>query len=343
MFDVQGVGLDIADHTIEVAVLRKSLFAQRPSIKARARIALEQGVVERGRIMNRKKLDEALTLLWESLGEIPRRVVFGLPEHQVYTTVVHIEESNPSLQTIKDICIKTIPLEKDDLSCSYSLLSRTPRGSDILVYGTSVEIMNEWHDFFESISLEVHAYDHELLAIFRGLFGGAAITRPLCVADLGAERTKIAIFGRNGLEYVHAIDVAGDVFTSELSKQLELPPDQAEKIKREQGMEPTHIYPLFCQLLQPVLNEIKTALAYSKQKNDEQVDTIILVGGSSRLKGLLAYMHEQIGIPVAQGSSFLLKESSSPEGSDTLHYIEAIGLALKDIDPAWEKRHPSLK
>ena len=341
-FTKNAVGLDIADHTIEAIELTKSFFSQSATIVAQNRVALEYGIVDHGKLTNRKKLTESLQVLWEGMGRIPRSVIFGLPENQVYSSVIHIPGTQPlQEELIYQAAVKTLPIEKDDLAFSYSLISTTSSGMDVLLYGASKEVMNDWRDFFASIQIDVHAFDHELLAIERGLFGGVT-PNTCCIVDVGAERTKIAIFSKRGLEYVHAIDTAGDVFTLEMSKALELPRDEAEKLKREQGMEPVNLTTLFTNLLSPIISEIHTAVSYAKDNVNNPVVSIVLVGGSSRLKGLTGYIQEQLGMPVVLGNSFLSSKSASMN-SENLHYIEAIGLAMKGIDPIWEKRQPSLK
>lgn len=340
MFEKIAFGLDIADHTIEVAKLRRSFFSRKMTVLARQRISLEHGIVEHGTLRNRKKLSESLSSLWDLLGTIPQSVVFGLPERQVYTAVLHFPGTEPSREMITDHAAKTVPLEKDDLSFSYKVIARSSNGVDVLMYGASREVMNDWHDFFESVGIVITAFDHELLAIGRGLFG-ADIPHSSCIVDIGAERTKIAIFTGRGLEYVHAIDSAGDFFTREIAKILDLSIDTAEKMKRDEGMQPVSLAAPFAQFLEPIISEIRTAVRYAQETIHDPISDVVLVGGSAQLKGLPAYLSEQLQLPVRLGGSFLL--SKQVNGSlEQLHYIEAIGLALKGLDQVWERRHPSL-
>ncbi len=339
-FEKRAVGLDIADHTIVVVELRRGLFAHQPVVAAQAKTSLEYGAVDHGRLVNRKILAETLEALWIQFGHTPQSVIFGLPEHQVYSSIIHIRNAPEIHELVAQAAAKTFPIEKDDMAFSYTVISTSRERVDVLVYGASREVMNEWRDFFSSMRIDVQAFDHELLAIERGLFG---ITPPdtCCIVDLGAERTKIAIFSKRGLEYVHALDCAGDAFTLEMSKALELSKDQAEKLKREQGMEPVNLYAIFVELLTPVVTEIRTALSFSSQQSGAALSSVVLVGGSAELKGLPEYLSKELGVPVSRGKSFLLSQTANAD-MEKLHYIEAIGLALKGIDPIWEKKYPSL-
>lgn len=345
MFSSHILGLDIADHSIEFVEFSKSLFSAKPKIVNKARISLEKGVVERGRVINRKLLALTLDALWEKAGLQPsnqRHVVFGVPEHQTYSSVLRLDQSAHPFQKsdIQKIALQTIPLEKDDLIFEYQLLRKVEDKQEILLYGVSREVLQEWSDFFSDAKISVDFFDHELLAIIRGLFGGRP-NKNVCIVDIGAERTKIALYSQYGLHYVYALPIAGDFFTQQLAKQLNITVDEAEMMKREKGMSYADIYPTFQKLLEPIIAEVKTALSYFSQYDQSQISNVILVGGSSMLLGLPEYMTEQLKVSVELGSPFLPIPNETK--NDHLHYIEALGLALKGIDPRWEKENPSFK
>ncbi len=345
MFTRRSIGLDIADHTLEIVELQQSFFSSTPVVVSRARMSLERGVVEHGRLMNKKRLAEALQKLWQSGSQGPisaHEVVVGIPERQVYTYVVRFEESSAvSLSDqLHDSAYETIPIEKEDLVFSSKIISKKNGFADVLLYGTSREVLDEWNDFFEGSPYRVRAFDHELLALTRGLFGPLD-HEPVCVVDCGAERTKIIISSSKSLDYVHSLEYAGDFFTEQLAKSLEVSNEEADRMKKEEGMEPLSHRALFEKLLKPIIEEIEIACAFYEKKTDEKITKIILVGGSARLKGLPEYFQEQTNRTTQRGDSFLVSRTRT-DADDGLHYIEAIGLALKGVQFAfWEREHPS--
>lgn len=347
MFTIRSVGLDIADHTIEIVALERRVLSRSVHIVSRARMSLEPGIVERGRVVLRKQLLAALEELMGSatpFAGAPRSIIFGLPERQVYTSVLHQEpEKGVSAdQQIMGAARESIPLELDDLVYAYRIISESPTLRTVLLYGASKEVMAEWDDFFASGNYHVHAFDHELLAISRGLFG-RSVAAPLCVVDIGAERTKIAIFSSAGLAYVHSIERAGDFFTAEMAKELDISKEEAEQIKRAEGMESVTRHVFFQKLLGPILDEITLACDFFAKNGNVPVNDIVLVGGSARLSGLCAYVQEQTQKTCRLGSPFIASPKSEG-GPDDLHYIEATGLALKGLNTNyWEKEHPSLR
>ncbi len=345
MFTRRSVGLDIADHTLEIVELQQSFLSHTPMIVSRARMPLERGVVEHGRLINKKRFTEALEVLWQNDSQCPistHEVVVGIPERQVYTYVVRFEESNGVLLSdlIRDSAYETIPIEREDLVFSSKIISKKNGYADVLLYGTSREVLDEWKDFFEGSPYRVRAFDHELLALTRGLFGSLE-HEPVCVVDCGAERTKISISSSHSLDYVHSLEYAGDFFTEQLAKSLEVSKEEADRVKKEEGMETLSHRALFEKLLKPIIKEIEVACAFFEKKTDKNITKIVLVGGSARLKGFPEYIQERTNRPTQRGVSFLTNRTRI-DTDDSLHYIEAIGLALRGVQSSfWEREHPS--
>jgi cell division ATPase FtsA len=92
--------------------------------------------------------------------------------------------------------------------------------------------------------------------------------------------------------------------------------------------------------------DIKKTFSYFNEQTGESVAEIILVGGSSVLKGLADYFNANFGIPTKIGEqiSFSAKGNSASveKSNQPLVYIEALGLALRGVDEKWEKSDPAI-
>lgn len=345
IFKKQSVGLDIADHSIQIVELEQPLFSHTPKIISKSRRSLEHGIVEKGRVALKKQLLDALTELVQQAQPkeiVPGDVVFGVPEPLVYTQILRLEMDRVKSfdDEIERIAHESIPLESSDLLYAYRIVSQSEGMREVLLYGTSKEAISDWDDVLASAGFRVRAFDHELLAIARGMFG-STIPSPICIVDSGAERTKIAVYSRRGLHYVHSIDSAGDYFTEEIAKALDVPKEIAEQMKRDDGIEPLKLHALFKNLLDPIVAEIVTACDFFEKTHHHPVAEIVLVGGSSQLKGLTAYIQDGVKRSCRLGAS-LLPSLRTETDHDALHYIEAAGLALKGLHKSvWEREHPS--
>ncbi len=340
LFTKRSVGIDIADHTIEVVEILKD----REGVKlwSKGRVFLNPGIVENGRVKDKEKLTEALKKCLQTAKPHPiitRKAVFGLPECQVYIHSFYITEHEKSGR--ESIILKeaqeNIPLKKEDLLFAYKAFLPVNGKTEVLLVASSRGVATEWFDFFSGLGIEANVFDVESLAIFRGLFPERP-EKPICVIDVGTNTTHIAIFGKNGLWYAYSNNIAGNSFTKEIAKVLGKDEGEAEKLKREIGLSQPgeRIFFTLTKILFPMVEDIKTTLDYFKKETGEGVKEVVLVGGSAKLKGLADYMETNLGIPVRIGKPALFK-SDIP-----LVYVEASGLALRGIEPKWGETDPAI-
>lgn len=342
-FPKKSVGIDIADHTIEAVEIQKG---KKMRLLKMSRIKLEPGIIEHGRIKDKKKLVEAIKKLFREAKEQPivtKKVVFGLPESQVFIQVLELPKGADINEEVK----KNIPLKEEDLLFSYK---------EPLLVAVSKEVVLEWQEFFKELGIEVELFDIESLATFRGLFKLAK--GPICLVDIGAVTTNIAVFNEKGLCYSYSINVAGDKFTNEIAKVLKIKPDEAEvqKIKLGLSDKDSQVFSVLVKELEKILEEIRVALKYFNEKTGQKVEEIVLVGGSSKLQGIVDYFKSNLetrpvrdsenqkkgeeekisnGVKVRLGESVLRRIGLPTE------YIEAIGLALRGLDERQYGKDPA--
>src|SRR3989339_175538 len=327
MFIKKSVGLDISDHTIEVAELKKS--GNNIRLSNLGRVQLDKGVVVNGRIRNKTKLSETLKNVLKSTQ--PNAVksvdfVFGLSESCVFTHIFKIKNTKEEMfeqEILKEIK-NTIPIEAKRLLYDYRIFQpynynvfntsnaeKKKGDEDIFVRLVAVEknIIFEWNDFFKENGLNIEIFDIESLATFRGMFDDFP-ENPVCIVDIGANKTKISIFTLFGLEYSFLLSIAGNDFTDIVSKYFKIDFEKAEKIK-----------------------QLKLNIDYFEEKNNQAVKKIVFIGGSSKMNGLFDYLnlldlqHEfQLG--------------SHQYENVNLEYIEAIGLNFRNLEKRWKKTDP---
>jgi type IV pilus assembly protein PilM len=346
-FNKKSVGLNIADHTIEVVELEK--IGREIKISSLARIILEPGVVERGRIKNEEKLAQAVkdVLVKARPNAIKTSsVIFGLPESQVYIHVFNIaaaDKKNIEAAVLSE-AQSTIPLKEQDLLYAYRVLNNTKsikESVEILLVATSRQVILEWQQFFEKINLAVELFDIEALATFRGLFNKLP-EEPIGLLDLGAATTNLSIFTSAGLRYSYSIKCAGQDFTGQIAQELKIDFKEAEKLKIQKGLgenQNQSVNTILKKSLEKIVDEIKINIDYWQKNNSQEIKEIILLGGSSQMSGLASYFNSldlgfkaKLAKPVYQLMS----------GRSTFKYIEAIGLALRGLDNKWSRIDPCI-
>lgn len=365
-FQKKSIGLDIADHTIEVAELEKS--GSKVRVVSLGRAKLTPGVVERGRIKEEKRLMAAVRdVFLKAKPEViaPDRLTFGIPESQVYTHVFTVNTKGKKLKEseldalVQKEAQRNIPLGRDSLLYTYkSFVSKKDvQKIDVFFMATSKEVVLEWQKFFKKLNIAVEAFDSESLAVRRALlFDFFDRETGVMVVDIGAATSNISIFDERGiLRYSYSVPIAGEAMTQELVASLKIKEDEAEQLKIKQGVaspgEKTSA--ILIKVLESIAKEIKTSIGYFKRRTGKEVKEIILVGGSSQLKGLIDYFSSNLNLRVKVGEPFLKAkegvgertgidlQNSQPSSSQLFH-IEAIGLALRGLDKKWDKKDPAI-
>ncbi|MDA1334728.1 MAG: pilus assembly protein PilM [bacterium] len=336
----RSVGIDIADHTVELVVLERS--GARMRVAGLGRVALLPGTVVHGRIKDKVKLSTAFKKLFAEVkprATTPTHAVVGLPDSQIYTSHIDLPEhethDRDSLVAVE--AEKNIPLHTDEQVMSYRVLASGKDKTEVLITATPLDVITEWNDFFVSLKIKVDVFDVEALATYRGLFARPPKS-PICVVDIGALITGVSIFDSFGLRYSNSVDVAGDLLTDEVAKAIKKGEREAEVDKKNIGLtapgEP--ISSAIIKGLTPVLKELQSAIKFFEKESGESVREMILVGGSSGLKGLAEYFNANLGIAVRVGKQAVIKNDVP------LQYIESVGLALRGLDARWQERDPGL-
>lgn len=339
------IGIDVDDRSIEVAMLEKS--EGRPKVKSLGRIVMDFGIIENGRIKNEKKLSKLIRKALERAkpeslfikNELAKKTKFilSLSDSQVYTQTFSFEinsneysksEFKQELLSKIDKKVKSnIPLENSELTYSYKIIKKNDNNIKVLIVATDKGITKEWYNFFNKIGVKIDYFDIESLAIFRGLLIKEQ-KLPVCIVDIGASSTLISIFDKSGLYYSYSLSIAGDNLTEELVRKLKIRYNQADSLKEKYGLiDPSKkVFPILIKVLEPIVKEIKVAKDYYKKNSKKDIQGVIMVGGSSKLRGLADYISTNLDIKVWSGNSVLLREKTP------LEYIEAIGLAYGGLD-----------
>ncbi len=144
--------------------------------------------------------------------------------------------------------------------------------------------------------------------------------------DIGAAISDINIVERKILHFSRDISLAGNDLTSVISKEMNLDFNQAERMKKEEGLsleEETPATKAMRGPLERLVVEIERSFHYFlAQVPGRKIDRVILSGGSARLKGIDNYLNSSLGVPVEIGNP--LAEIEFDEAAFDRRHIESI-------------------
>jgi type IV pilus assembly protein PilM len=165
-------------------------------------------------------------------------------------------------------------------------------------------------------------------------------TAPQMIIDLGSSTTKIYIIERGILRTSHLVSRGSQDITLAISKSLNISIDEAEKIKRDNGLlkkgtDGTDINEITSLTLDYIFSEIGRVLLNYQKKNEKNISKIFLTGGGVLLKGLKEKAESSFSIPVVMADPFSKVEF--PAFLETVlkeagpSFAVAIGLALRRL------------
>lgn len=297
-------GLDISDYSVEVLELGFNKKA-----KKFARILLEPGIIENGKIINKQELAEKIKQAVKKARIRTKKVVFSLPESRVF--IHFFEKQGNILEQSK----KIIPLDQDNIYFDIK---------ENLYVACSKRVIDSYVETLKLAGLVPVAAEPESLSLARSLNAKNCL-----ILDIGARTANLSIFDQAGrLRLSAAIDIAGNRFTQSLSSKMDISLKMAEKLKKKYGLDQTkkneRVMLILQKELQELIKEVKEAVSFYQG----EIKQIILAGGSAKMPKIADYFFSNVGV-----KTFIAKSLASKllKGKSGLFNVAA-GLALRGVD-----------
>jgi len=352
LFKKIAFGLNISDYSVEVIFLSGSI--ENPYLLVMGRTILKPGIVENGKILNKKELKKSLQDLIKNpkFAKIKtRKLIFALPESRIFLDIFEISKSlkkEEKLEFIRSRVSQTFPYPLKELYYDFLIKNRNHL-DEVLLVGAPKDIVNDYLEIFKDLKLQPLALEIESESLARSLIADSQAT--ILIVDIGARTTNFAIFSQKELRLSISNEIAGNKFTQSLAERLKISKPEAERIKKEVGLNPEieegRIFLILQRDIQVgMIWEIRKIEKYFQKKEGKKIKKIILTGGSSLLPRLPEYLAENLEKEVVIGNPFfkinidILRKKEYfkkiPEVSSTL-YSTVIGSALRGLAKKPEK------
>ncbi len=206
------------------------------------------------------------------------------------------------------------------------------------------------HSALEMAKVSPNVVTPSVVAAARAVLNEQQLENGVAVIDLGGATTSIAIFEEGDLQYAGVIPVGGNNITNDLAIGLKTDPEIAEKVKLahgsavpQEGSETVSvkidketfdfarsdvdeiIEARLEELFEAITKELKKAGRHAKLPSG-----VVLAGGGAKLKGIVAYTKESLGLAVKIGSA--KGYGGVAEHLDEPQFAAAAGLMLIDAE-----------
>lgn len=207
--------------------------------------------------------------------------------------------------------------------------------TEVLLAAIHNDTIDKYKDIKSGLNLMTSSFEIDIFSAVRSSVGRD--NSVVLVVDMGAGTTKLAVVDFGILRMQHIINMGSQDISVTVSKILKIDIDEAEKIKREQGLigDNTEAIEAARVPLNHIVSEINKVIANYRKKHSRPITRIVLTGGGVMLKGFPEFAQKTINVPVEIGDPFsrvetpaFLKETLEEAGPE---FAVAIGLAIKAV------------
>lgn len=342
------VGVDISDTSMKyVQFERDRRSGTSLELRHWGDIDIPDGVLKRGDIKDIAGLAERLSDVQQKTGIAQVRI--SLPEERAYlfeTEIKHGTSFREIRGQLEFRLEENVPLSPRDAFFDYDVVRDDLREGvyRVLVTVYARDTIMSYYEACRAAKVTPLAFEVEAQAIARSSIPTADKGTHMIV-DFGKTRTGVGIVYRGMLMYTSTIDIGGNELSTALRRQLG---NQDEKelthIKNTQGLvrgvADSSVYDALVTTMSAIKDEIATRIQYwntrDVDREERQIEDIILCGGSSNLKGLPEYLTETLGLETKRSdvwkNAFDLDTYVPPIGRRYSYgYATAIGLGLSNF------------
>jgi len=340
------VGLDIGTSAIRAVELSVD-DGSRPILEAFGQVGLVPGTVVDGEVRDRVRVVEALHKLWHNGGFSEKRVTLGVAGLRAITREVDMpplppEELDEAVKYQADQVIP-FPLERTALSAKVIAQYTDADGAPqirVLVAAAHRDLIDGVVNAVIAAGLEPVRIDLDTAALARALYDPSFSGGPEAIVSVGAGLTMVVVHQNGLLQFVRTIDLGGESVTKSIASALDLPPSDAEDIKRklsEPGLHDSRAESAASAAVDELVSEIHNSIRFFTSLPGRGAPARVLVtGAGARTVGFLSKLQEGMETPALPASPLSLIDASrlpiSPEQGAVINPTLAVpvGLALPD-------------
>jgi type IV pilus assembly protein PilM len=241
------------------------------------------------------------------------------------------------LEARKYIPVAIAEVQLDWFVVSGGAKAPSPDGKlEVLMVAIHNDTIAKYRTIAAGATLAVSFFEIEVFSAVRAsLDRGIA---PVAVVDIGAATTKFYVVERGLIRESHIINHGAQDLTLAASRAMNISVAKAEELKRKFGLtsaDNPNLIQSFELSLTPLFSELARTVAAYEARMNMSLDTIVLTGGGTTLKGLKEFAQSKLQNEIRLADPFgktqtpaflegILKEAG-PE------FSVAVGLALRRL------------
>ncbi len=341
------VGLDIGASSIKITKLEVSLFGHE--FLEFSEHPLPQNVdLPWGQLVS-----NVLQVLFADRGLSAEKVIVSIPGRYVSTRLLRLPfgDKRKIAQVLPFEMEGLIPLPLEAVVLDYEILATDPEGAWVFVLFTEKKLLEEHLQLLQEAGIDPYSVIPAPVALANLWKEIPLGEEEICaIVDMGEQETSLCLLRGRSIQYARSWAVGASSLTCAIQEGLEIPLVQAREKKEKEAdimAPPTPggdsmaewLTPIIRKSLDPIVGGIGQSLFSVCKSSGLKLQKIYTCGKASNLKGLNAYLSEELQIetaplPLTGPAGNVLKEIDCDPAAAAV----SLGLAFHGVREMWASR-----
>lgn len=340
------LGVDIGAHSVKIAQLKE--IGKSYQLIAFGEAPIHPEAIVDGTIMDSGAIVSAIQDLISENNIKSSDVATAVYGSSVIVKKIPVPEMDDAelAESIQWEAEQYIPFDIDEVNISFQILSKPEVSGksdmDVILVAAKKEKLSELQNIITQAGLspaiiEVDAFSlQNCYEVNYESFEGIS-----ALINIGAQTMSINILENGVSNLTRYIQIGGNNYTDAIQRDFNLKYEEAELVKKgekiNKDIDQKALGGIYRQISGDIISEIQRSFDfYRSSSTKEKIDKIYLSGGCIKIKGLVQFMAQKLGIQVE-----VLNPFKNIEVSDKLSLDEiqdkapqatiAIGLALRKV------------
>lgn len=343
------LGLDISSTSVKLLELSRSGGKYR--VESYGVEPLPENAVVEKNISDVEGVGEAIARLVERAKTKVKSAAVAVAGSAVITKTIEMSASLSEAEMENQIELEAdqyIPYPLDEVSLDFEVQGISPRSEEqveVLLAACRKENVEMREAALELGGLAAKVVDIEAhcmqraFNLVRGQFvGDGESEKIIAIVDVGATMTTLSVLTDNGTPYTREQLFGGKQLTEEIQRRYSLSVEEAGLAKKQGGLPDDYESEVLQPFKEAVVQQVTRSLQffYSSSAYDD-VDHIILAGGTASIEGLAGMVSAKLGTPASMANPFVNMSLSSKVNEVNLNndapaLMIACGLAMRSFD-----------
>ncbi|MCO6355175.1 type IV pilus assembly protein PilM [Pseudoalteromonas shioyasakiensis] len=341
------VGIDIGSHCIKAVLLQETDAGMR--LEALAIEPMPKGAMSERSIQDIEAIGNVIAKLKRKIPKSAQTAAVAVSGQTVITKVIFMDVTLTDAELESQIAIEAdslIPYPLDEVNIDFEKLAineADPSKVNVLLSAARTESVQARVGALEVANLKAGVVDVESYALSRAMdiyyqqLPSDAYNKCVAVVDIGAVLMLVSVVQEGETIYTRDQVFGGDQYTNSIVAYYNKSFDEAEIGKTTGDLPPNYTFEVLAPFQTSLLQQVRRAVQmFLTTSGKDQVDYIVLTGGTAMIDGLDRLLIEELGIHTIVADPFANIEISPKVDRNMLQrhrtqFAIATGLALRSF------------